>query len=54
MAQSSSRFDPSFAALDEEWTWLERHRRIWTARFDALDAVVEELQRKEQDDGCKP
>ena len=41
------------AALDEEWAWLERYRRMWTARFDALDKVVEELKRKERDDGRK-
>jgi DNA-binding transcriptional ArsR family regulator len=40
-------------ALDEEWAWLECYRRMWTARFDALDKVVEELQRKERDDGPK-
>ena len=40
-------------ALDEEWAWLERYRRIWTARFDALDKVVEELKRKEREDGRK-
>lgn len=38
-------------ALDEEWAWLERYRRIWTARFDALDKVIDELKRKERDDG---
>lgn len=38
-------------ALDEEWAWLERYRRMWTARFDALDTVVEELKRKERNDG---
>lgn len=37
-------------ALGEEWAWLERYRRVWTARFDALDTVVEELKRKEKDD----
>ena len=40
-------------ALDEEWAWLERYRCMWTARFDALDKVVEELKRKERDDGRK-
>lgn len=40
-------------ALDEEWAWLERYRRMWMARFDALDKVVEELKRKETDDGRK-
>ncbi len=39
--------------LDEEWDWLERYRRKWTARFDALDQVVEELKSKERDDGRK-
>jgi len=40
-------------ALDEEWAWLERYRLMWTARFDALDKVVEELKRKERNDGRK-
>ena len=40
-------------ALDEEWAWLERYRRMWTARFDALDEVVAELKHKERDDGRK-
>jgi DNA-binding transcriptional ArsR family regulator len=40
-------------ALDEEWAWLERYRRMWTARFDALDKVVEEMKRKEREDGRK-
>jgi DNA-binding transcriptional ArsR family regulator len=40
-------------ALDEEWAWLERYRRVWTARFDALDKVVDELKRKESDGGRK-
>ena len=40
-------------ALEDEWRWLERYRRMWTARFDALDKVVEELLRKEREDGSK-
>jgi DNA-binding transcriptional ArsR family regulator len=28
--------------------WLERYRRIWDARFDALDELVEELEKKEK------
>jgi DNA-binding transcriptional ArsR family regulator len=35
------------AALEEEAAWIERHRQLWAARFDALDTVVEELKRKE-------
>src|SRR5215470_16217771 len=37
--------------LEEETAWLERHRRLWDARFDELDKVVEELERKEKVDG---
>src|ERR1044072_9486203 len=29
--------------LDQEAAWIERHRRLWDARFDELDKVVEEL-----------
>ena len=34
--------------LEEEAAWLARHRRLWAARFDDLDKVVEELKRKEK------
>jgi DNA-binding transcriptional ArsR family regulator len=34
--------------LEEEAMWLERYRRLWDARFDRLDEVVEELKRKER------
>jgi len=34
--------------LDEEAAWIETHRQLWTARFDVLDEVVEELKRKEK------
>ena len=33
--------------LDKEAAWLEQHRRLWAARFDDLDKVVDELKRKE-------
>src|SRR6476469_3216855 len=36
--------------LEEEAAWLERYRRLWDARFDELDTVVEELTRKERVD----
>src|SRR6516165_5822214 len=39
--------------LEEETAWMEKYRRLWAARFDALDEVVEELQRKEKVDGPK-
>ena len=35
--------------LEEEAAWIERHRRLWEARFDELDTVVEELKQKEQE-----
>jgi DNA-binding transcriptional ArsR family regulator len=37
--------------LEEEAAWIERYRRLWEARFDELDEVVEDLKRKENDDG---
>ena len=33
--------------LEEARAWIERHRQLWDARFDALDTVLEEMQRKE-------
>lgn len=39
--------------LEEEAAWIERYRRLWTARFDELDTVVEELTRKETANGRK-
>src|SRR5262245_42222098 len=37
--------------LEDETAWLERYRKLWDARFDELDRVVEELKRKEKFDG---
>ena len=39
--------------LEEEAAWIERYRRLWDARFDELDTVVEELKRKEKANGRK-
>ena len=39
--------------LDEEAAWIERYRQLWEARFDELDTVVEELNRRETADGRK-
>src|SRR5215813_14240582 len=30
--------------LDDEAAWIESYRRLWNARFDALDDIVEELK----------
>jgi DNA-binding transcriptional ArsR family regulator len=39
--------------LEEELEWIANYRRVWDARFDALDAVVEQLKRKEKIRGRK-
>ena len=39
--------------LERETAWIERYRKLWDARFDALEQVVEELKRKEKVDGRK-
>jgi DNA-binding transcriptional ArsR family regulator len=39
--------------LEDETAWLERYRKLWDARFDELDKVVEELKKKEKIDGRK-
>jgi DNA-binding transcriptional ArsR family regulator len=39
--------------LEEEAAWIERYRRLWAARFDQLDVVVEDLKRKEKANGRK-
>jgi transcriptional regulator, ArsR family len=36
--------------LEEEAAWIEQHRQLWSARFDALDTLVEQMQRKEKTD----
>lgn len=33
--------------LEHEREWLEKYRQMWAARFDELDAIVEELKQKE-------
>ena len=39
--------------LEEEAAWIEKYHQLWSARFDELDKVVEELKRKEKVDGRK-
>jgi DNA-binding transcriptional ArsR family regulator len=34
--------------LEEEAAWIEQHRQLWSARFDALDELVEQLKREEK------
>jgi len=34
--------------LDEATAWIDRYRQLWSARFDELDQVIEELKQKEK------
>lgn len=36
--------------LEEEAGWIEQHRQLWSARFDALDQIVDQLKREERAD----
>ena len=33
--------------LEEEAAWIEQQRRLWNARFDALDDLVQQMKRQE-------
>lgn len=37
--------------LDDATAWIEQYRRLWDARFDELDEVVQGLKDKEATDG---
>jgi DNA-binding transcriptional ArsR family regulator len=37
--------------LHAEAAWIDRYRQRWSARFDALDIVVEALKRKDNTHG---
>ena len=39
--------------LEDEAAWIERYRRMWAARFEELDKVVDQLKQKEQSSGRK-
>ena len=41
------------AGLQKLHDWLERYRQLWDARFDELDELIQELERKEKSDGRK-
>ena len=34
--------------LEAEMEWIARYRRVWDARFETLDGVVDELKRQEK------
>jgi DNA-binding transcriptional ArsR family regulator len=44
---------PGLRRLEEESAWIASYRRLWGARFDELDQVIETLRRKEKADGRK-
>jgi len=37
--------------LEDEAAWIERFHELWSARFDALDLVIEDLKSKERRGG---
>jgi DNA-binding transcriptional ArsR family regulator len=39
--------------LEAEAAWIEKRRRLWEARFDALETVVADMKQKEKADGRK-
>ncbi len=39
--------------MEEEAAWIEEYRRLWAARLDGLDDVLDELTPKERVDGRK-
>jgi DNA-binding transcriptional ArsR family regulator len=39
--------------LEQETAWIEGYRKLWDARFDALDTIIDELKRKEKTHGRK-
>ena len=38
-------------SLADEAAWIERYRQLWAERFNALDAIVEELKQQENKNG---
>lgn len=39
--------------LEHEAAWIARYQQLWSERFDALDGVIDELNRKEKARGRK-
>src|SRR6476620_11115405 len=37
--------------LEEGAAWIESYRQVWAGRFEALDAVIEDMKQKEKADG---
>ena len=47
-----STFEPAPLAIADEW--IEQYRRFWERRFDALDAVLDDLMRRETRPRVRP
>jgi DNA-binding transcriptional ArsR family regulator len=45
------RCQAELAKLKEVSDWVEKYRRIWETRLDALDSYLKQLQTKKKDDG---
>ncbi|TWB63894.1 ArsR/SmtB family transcription factor [Nitrospirillum viridazoti] len=39
--------------LAAEAEWIEAHRKLFEARFDALDEIISEMKREESDDSAR-
>lgn len=39
--------------LEEAAAWIERYHHLWSARFEALDTVIEALKRRDDINGRK-
>jgi DNA-binding transcriptional ArsR family regulator len=39
--------------LDAEAAWIEAHRRLFEARFDALDDIISEMKQEESDGSAR-
>jgi DNA-binding transcriptional ArsR family regulator len=37
--------------LDKVTAWIDRYRQMWSARFDELDQVIEDMKQKEKERG---
>ena len=35
--------------LDEVTAWIDRYRQMWSARFDELDQVIEDMKQNEKE-----
>lgn len=42
-----------FEKLSEVSDWIQHYQRIWEQRLDRLDEYLNEIQKKESDDGGK-